>query len=1037
MLKRLPRHVRFGAFELDLDTGELSGSGPTVQLAEKPLRILITLVEHGGQLVTRETLQERLWPNDTIVDFEHGINTAMKVLRKALGDSADAPKYVETVPRRGYRLIVPVEWIDGAKEPKTLGAASPPSPPVRTRGMASKIVSHYQVLDIIGGGGMGVVYRAEDLKLGRLVALKFLSEELGDDTTALDRFHREARAVSMLDHPNICPIYEFGEHEGRPFLVMPLLHGQTLHDRLDSVARREALPLEELLGVGLDVSAGLQAAHEKGIIHRDIKPANVFLTDHGHAKILDFGVAKVAQTPVIPSASPEPVMEPFVGNGSDLTNPGSLLGTYPYMSPEQAERKELDARTDLFSFGVVLCEMATAPVAFQAGDSAAIVKAIAEGKPVPLKLANPEMLPELERIIQKALQKDPELRYQTAAEMHSDLSRLKRDSGGQTSSPPVSATGAASHRKLWARALIPSTILLCGVLAAGGFFYFRARHSVSRSRSAWIQLTDFSDGATQPALSPDGRMLAFIRGPETFVTPGQIYVKTLPDGQPVQLTHDNLPKMAPVFSPDGSRIAYTAVDSLEQWNTWVVPVPGGEPRMLLRNAGGLTWIAPNQVVFSEIKSGTHMGISTATESRTEERDVYVPVEMGGMAHRSWTSPNRKWVIVAEMGYDGWYPCRLVSFDGRSQSRTIGPKKARCTYAAWSQDGNTIYFSADAGDGYHIWQQTFPDGVPEQLTSGATHEEGIALSLDGHSLITSAGIRSDSVWIHDTRGDRQISEEGFAALPGLGYGGTCGHSAFSPDGKRLLYLLNAKNSQGSTSLNLWSADLDSGRSEPVLPNVSIGNFDLSPNGDQVAYNAQDSKGEWLIWLTQLDRRTSPNQLTSRQAYVPCFGAGAEVYFRIREESGQDFLHVQGPKDPRPRQVWPQPLPDVFGISPKGDIILNGSDPLVALSIMHGTSRPICQFCSAGWGLGGTYFYIRLREVGEMGGGTALAFKLPPGEELPPLPPSGVNSAKDVDPLKVAKRIDMRDVLEFNPGPSPDIYAYTRTTIQRNLFRIPLN
>jgi eukaryotic-like serine/threonine-protein kinase len=1037
MRKTSSRRVRFGAFELDLDTGELSGGGPTVQLAEKPLRILITLVEHGGQLVTRETLQQRLWPNDTIVDFEHGINTAMKVLRRALGDFADAPKYVETVPRRGYRLMVPVEWIEGANDPKSPGSVSPPSPPVRSSGMTGKIVSHYQVLDLIGGGGMGVVYRAEDLKLGRLVALKFLSEELGADPAALERFHREARAVSILDHPNICSIYEFGEHEGLPFLVMPLLQGQMLRDRLaDSVARRQALPLEELLGVGLDISAGLQAAHEKGIIHRDIKPANVFLTNHGHAKILDFGVAKIVQAAITTSLSAEPALEPSIGKGSDLTRPRSCLGTYPYMSPEQAEGKEVDARTDLFSFGVVLCEMATGSLAFEGGDSAEIFKAIADGKPVPLKLAHPEIPPELERIIQKALEKDRGLRYQTAAEMHADLSRLKRDSGGQMSFPPVSASGSAARQKRWARAVIPSTVLLFAVLAAGGFFYFRARHSASPARSAWLQLTDFSDGATQPALSPDGRMLTFIRGPETFITPGQIYVKMLPDGQPVQLTHDNVPKMAPAFSPDGSRIAYTTVKEF-RWNTWVVPVLGGEPRMLLPNAAALTWVANGEVVFSEIKTGVHMGISTAKESRSEEREVYVPADLAGMAHRSWVSPDRKWVIVSQMGGSGWDPCRLVSFDERSQGRIIGPKNARCTYAAWSQDGKTMYFTADASDGYHVWRQTFPDGPPEQLTFGATSEEGIAFSPDGHSLITSAGIRGDALWVHDAKGDRQISEEGFAVIPGIGYGGVCGHSAFSPDGKRLLYMLNAKNVPGSTFLRLWSTDLDSGRSEPMLPNVSMGNFDLSPEGNQVAYNAQDSKGEWRVWLAPLDLRTSPAQFTSRQAYWPCFGAGGDVYFRIREGSGQDLLYVQEPKDPKPRQVSLQSLPYVGAISPKGDIVLYGFNPLVALSITDGASRPLCQFCNAGWGLGGNFFYIRFRDAGEMGGGTAVAFSLPTGEELPPLPASGLNSLKDVDRRKVARIIDLRDVLQFNPGPSPDIYAYTRTTIQRNLFRIPLN
>ena len=704
MPETAPNRVRIGEFELNLDTGELSGKSQTVQLGEKPLRILVTLAEHNGRLVTREDLQRRLWPNDTVVDFEHGINTAIKMLRRALGDSADAPNYVETVPRRGYRLMVPVEWINELIDREAPGASAETKPrAVRSGGMTGKVVSHYRVLDLIGGGGMGVVYRAEDLKLGRIVALKFLSEELGDDPAALERFHREARAISILDHPNICPIYEFGEHAGLPFLVMPLLQGRILRDRVaESVARREAFPLEDLLSVGLDISAGLQAAHEKGIIHRDIKSANVFLTDHGHAKILDFGVAKVGQAPATPNRAAETPAEPFTGNGSDLTSPRSCLGTYPYMSPEQAAGKELDARTDLFSFGVVLCEMATGSLAFGGGDSTGIFKAIAEGKPVRLNLANSDTMPELERIIRKALERDRTLRYQTAAEMRADLSRLKRDSGRQTLAP---ASASASEEPLawkpWPRVLLPAVVVL--LLAAGAIFYFRTRRSVPPMSAAWVQLTGFSDGATQPALSPDGRMLAFIRGPETFVTPGQIYLKMLPDGKPIQLTHDDAPKMAPVFSPDGSRIAYTATDASFGWNTWVVPVLGGEPHQLLPNAAALTWADKEHVVFSEIKTGIAMGIETAQESRVGERDVYVPAELAGMAHRSWVSPDGKWTLVSEMDTVGWRPCRVVPFDGSANGETIGPPKARCTYAGWSPDGTTMYFSADAGDGFHVWR----------------------------------------------------------------------------------------------------------------------------------------------------------------------------------------------------------------------------------------------------------------------------------------------------------------------------------------------
>src|SRR5260221_13650504 len=292
---RLTR-VRLGSFELDLASGELRSIGTAdannkILLREQSLLVLRMLIERKGKIVTREEIRKKLWPNDTIVDFDHSINATIKTLRRALKDSADNPQYIETLARRGYRLRLPVEWLESSTG---LRRGHVPSAPVfpGSADLIGRKVSHYRVLEVIGAGGMGMVYKAEDLKLGRSAALKFLPEDLAGDPVTLQRFEREAQTASALNHPNICTIYEIEDHEGQPFIVMELLQGDTLRSRI-SGSEFDALPLAEVFGIALQVCDALQAAHDKGIVHRDIKPANIFLTRPGTVKILDFGLAKL------------------------------------------------------------------------------------------------------------------------------------------------------------------------------------------------------------------------------------------------------------------------------------------------------------------------------------------------------------------------------------------------------------------------------------------------------------------------------------------------------------------------------------------------------------------------------------------------------------------------------------------------------------------------------------------------------------------------------------------------------------------------
>jgi Tol biopolymer transport system component len=518
-------------------------------------------------------------------------------------------------------------------------------------------------------------------------------------------------------------------------------------------------------------------------------------------------------------------------------------------------------------------------------------------------------------------------------------------------------------------------------------------------------------------------------------------LKLLPDGEPVQLTNDNFQKISPKFSPDGARIAYgtgvgdsTGAAEVPTLDTWIVPVLGGQPRRLLTNAEGLTWFEDGagqpRVLFSELTGqDDQMSIVSSTESRAEERNVYVPPKTG-MAHRSHLSPDRKWVLVVEMNQGSWLPCRLTPFDGSSPGRPVGPTPAQCTDAAWSPDGKWMYFSTNAGNGVHIWRQRFPGGTPEQVTFGITEEEGIHFAPDGRSFVTSIGISQSTVWVHDSRGDQQISSEGFGFLPSI-----------SPDGKKVYYLVRRGGTKGFWAGNLWMADVDSKQRQRLFPDFQIFTYTVSADGQRVVFVAVDEKGPASVWLASLNGATPPRRISTMNSEVAFFGAPGELVFngtekavkfvyRVKEDGSglQKFLPASGlvPSAVSPDGRW---LPAL------------DSRAWGALFVFPaGTDSPvrICESCSPphgpdpiapplSWTPDGKFVYLRFS-------GSTYAIPLRPGQMLPPVPPNGFPSREAVAALPGARLVSEDG--DVYPGPDPSIYAFTKITTQRNIYRVPV-
>jgi eukaryotic-like serine/threonine-protein kinase len=862
--------VRFEAFELNLRSGELCRKGGrTVRLSGQPFRILVLLLEHSQQVVSREELRKKLWPNDTIVEFEHSISAAMNRLRLALGDCAERPHYIETLARQGYRWMVPVE-----QETSNVATVNLQTPAVSPENLIGRKVSHYRVLELIGGGGMGVVYKAEDLKLGRQVALKFLPEELTKDPLALGRFEREARAASSLDHPNICAIYEFDEHEGQPFIVMQLLEGQTLRERI--AAQGSAIPTDELIEIAIQIIEGLEAAHSKSIIHRDIKPANIFITTRAKAKILDFGLAKLYGTThdINTTSGTENVKAPRgVGEANvptswpaalELSKTGQTIGTASYMSPEQVRCDELDGRTDLFSLGLVLYEMATSQQAFTGNTAALLHDAILHHTPISARVLNPLVPHKVDEIITRCIQKDRELRYQSASDIRADLRRLNRDpESGRTENirrATVEQEGMKAPRRLlpgvWGAIAIAALVIATIPVP----LFLRVPVAFPRVVHT-IQLT--SDGQKKipkafspPFLATDGLRVYFT---EVLSDRSAVAAVSVSGGETIPIRTPFNDAVILNISPDSSELLVTDGYPDDERPFWMVPVFGGSPHRLGNISGHSgSWSSDGQ------KFGYANG-----------SDLYVAKADGSEPHKLVSTSLDRNIRAWDLR---WSPdgslLRFYQYEHRNHTGTLwevsangtnlhallpGSHNECCSGGTWTPDGKYFFFGSFKDlISRNIW--AIPEKVglfqrssrePVQLTGGPLDFWGLLPSKDSKRLFALGSQRRGELMQYDKKSQRFLR-----FLPEFSAEGV----SFSKDGAWIAYV---KFPQGE----LWRSKADG--SEPLqltFHPLIVHEPHWSPDAKRIAYSGLNPGGQWQIYIVSADGGASERLLPESLAGI---------------------------------------------------------------------------------------------------------------------------------------------------------------------------